>query len=105
MKELSELKIVIRGAGEMASGVAHRLHAANFRRMLMLERPAPLAVRRGVCFCEALRCASVTVEGVEAVSATTKFDIAQAWHRDKIPVLADAKGRSLRRFRWDVVVD
>ncbi|MBU5613843.1 selenium-dependent molybdenum cofactor biosynthesis protein YqeB [Geomonas azotofigens] len=105
MKERNELKIVIRGAGEIASGVAHVLYQADFRRVLMLERPAPLAVRRGVSFCEALHHASVTVEGVEAVSASTKFDIGEAWHAEQIPVLVDPKGKSVRRYPWDVFVD
>jgi len=100
-----EQKIVIRGAGEMATGVAWRLYHAGFRRILMLERPAPLAVRREVCFCEALRHTTMTVQGVEAVSASVKWDIGQAWHREKIPVLVDPAARSLYRFRWNIFID
>ena len=64
---LSELTIVIKGAGEMASAVAWRLYMANFKKILMLDVATPLAVRRKVSFCEALHDESQTVEGVKAI--------------------------------------
>ncbi len=51
---LNQLIVLIRGAGEMASGVAHRLYRSHFR-ICMIEIPSPLAVRRGVSFCEAAK--------------------------------------------------
>ena len=59
--------IVIKGAGEMATGVACRLYLANFRRIIMFETPAPLAVRRRVSFCEAVHEQATKVEGITAV--------------------------------------
>ena len=53
----------------MASAVAWRLFMANLRRIVVLETAAPLAVRREVAFCEAIRAGAKTVEGVEAVKA------------------------------------
>jgi xanthine dehydrogenase accessory factor len=47
---LSGLRVLIRGAGEMASGVAWRLYQSHFR-VLLTEIPHPLAVRRGGSFC------------------------------------------------------
>jgi hypothetical protein len=52
-RPLSETCILVRGAGEMASGVAHRLYQSHFK-ICMLEIPHPLAVRREVSFCEAV---------------------------------------------------
>ena len=46
--KLSEIIVVIKGAGEMASAVAWRIYMSNIRRILMLETPSPLAVRREV---------------------------------------------------------
>ena len=63
---LSGLTILIRGAGEMASGVAWRLFQSHFQ-VLLTEIPQPLAVRRGVSFCEAVYEGCQSVEGVEAV--------------------------------------
>ena len=64
--DLSGLTILIRGAGEMASGVAWRLFQSHFQ-VLLTEIPQPLAVRRGVSFCEAVYEGRQSVEGVEAV--------------------------------------
>ena len=47
--ELRDLVVLIRGAGEMASGVAHRLHRSRFK-ICLLEIEHPLAVRREVSF-------------------------------------------------------
>ena len=50
----------------MATGIAHRLFTCGFTSILMSEAPEPLAVRRGVAFCEAVWEGSMTVEGVRA---------------------------------------
>jgi xanthine dehydrogenase accessory factor len=52
--DLKELIIAIKGAGDIASGIAWSLFQAHICKLLMLEVPEPLAVRRRVCFCEAL---------------------------------------------------
>ena len=41
MKALKERDIIIKGAGEMATGIACRLYRSGFRRLLMLETPFP----------------------------------------------------------------
>jgi xanthine dehydrogenase accessory factor len=64
---LSHLTVCIKGAGEMASGVACRLHAANLTRILMLEAPNPLAVRRKVSLSEKARAVGGAV--LEAIMA------------------------------------
>ena len=64
---LAGLKIIIRGAGEMATGTACRLYSAGFRKLLMTEIDKPLTVRRMVSFSEALHEGNWSVEGVEAV--------------------------------------
>lgn len=45
--ELSKLTVLIRGAGELASGVAHRLHQCHLK-VCLTELAKPLAVRREV---------------------------------------------------------
>jgi hypothetical protein len=55
--------IVIKGAGEMATGIACRLYMANITNIVMLEIPQPLAVRRTVAFCESIYQKEVDVEG------------------------------------------
>ncbi len=61
MNSLKDLKIIIRGAGDLATGVALRLHRSGFRYMLLLETAHPLAVRRMVSFSEAINIGDVCV--------------------------------------------
>jgi xanthine dehydrogenase accessory factor len=103
--KLSKLTIVIKGAGEMASGVAWRLYMANFKKILMLETAHPLAVRRKVSFCEALHDRSQTVEGVKAKMAGGIEDIHMVWEQGAIAVAADPQWLLLQQVRPEVVVD
>ncbi len=63
---MRDISIVIKGAGEMASGIAHCLFMAGMTRICMLEIENPLCVRRTVSFCETLFEPQVAVEGVSA---------------------------------------
>lgn len=58
--------ILIRGAGDLATGIAHRLFKAGFRNILMIELPRPTTVRRTVSFSEAAFLKEYTVEDVTA---------------------------------------
>ncbi|MFY9940606.1 MAG: selenium-dependent molybdenum cofactor biosynthesis protein YqeB [Desulfobacterales bacterium] len=99
------LRVVLRGAGEMASGVAWRLYRANIRRLVMLEVPAPLAVRRNVSFCEALYQGWQTVEGVQAVKAADLGGVPRAWDTGQIPLLVDPAAGLLPQLAPDVLID
>ena len=105
LKPLTELVIVIRGAGEMATGIACRLHRANFKRISMLEIASPLAVRRQVSFCESVFERVVSVEGIEAVLVANEEELQQAWATGRIGVRVDPRGESIRRSRPDVFID
>ena len=104
-KPLKDHIIVIKGAGEMATGVACRLYRANFKRILMLEIPCPLAVRRQVSFCEAVHEGIMRVEGIEAVRIQEESELSEAWESARIAVRVDPKAKSLGRTRPDVLID
>lgn len=104
MADLKELKIMFRGAGEMASGVAHRLWRSGFK-IIMLELPAPLAVRRRVSFCEAVHQSSMTVEEATAVLITGPDQIEETWSRGRIPILVDPMLKSLELLRPDILIE
>ena len=59
---LSEIKVCVKGGGDLASGVAWRLHQCGFR-VFMTEIDEPMAVRRKVAFCDAIYHGSTVVEG------------------------------------------
>ncbi|MEN6617192.1 MAG: selenium-dependent molybdenum cofactor biosynthesis protein YqeB [Syntrophorhabdus sp.] len=105
MKGLSELSILIKGAGEMASGIAHRLHRAGIPRIVMLEIERPLCVRRFVSFCEAVQDGSATVEGITARRVAAIADIAATWEAGEIPVMIDPEWTSIKALSPDAIVD
>ena len=59
------MKILIRGAGDLATGIAARLYHSGHN-ILMTEREAPLTVRRTVAFSRAVYEGSAKVEDMEA---------------------------------------
>ena len=103
--KLNELIVVIKGAGEMASAVAWRLYRSNIRKILMLETPSPLAVRREVSFCEAVHERRQTVEGVEAIKVNDYDSLLQAWIQKKIGIAVDSDWKMLDQTQPDVVID
>ena len=57
--------VVIRGAGDIATGIALRLWRARFR-VVMTDLERPTAIRRTVCFSQAIPDGETTVEDVTA---------------------------------------
>ncbi|MBI5252140.1 MAG: EF2563 family selenium-dependent molybdenum hydroxylase system protein [Desulfomonile tiedjei] len=102
---LTDLTIVIRGAGEMATGTAHRLHRAGFHRILMTEISAPLSVRRLVSFSEAVHDGSCIVEGSKAKLVTGIEEVEDLWSQGVIAVIVDPENKSRTKVRPDILVD
>ncbi len=105
VRRLSELIVLIRGAGELASGVAHQLHH-NHCRVCLTEIAYPLAVCRGVTFSEAVYDGSKTIMGVtaELVSASLG-EIEAVWRRGDIPIIIDPGAAIKEELEPDVLVD
>ena len=96
--------IIIRGAGDIASGIALRLHRSGYS-IIMTDLPAPTSIRRTVCFSEALRLGLCTVEDVTAVRADGTENALSLAERGQIAVLADPEGRCIHQLRPAAVVD
>lgn len=96
--------VVIKGAGDLASGVALRLHHSGFK-VVMTDLRHPLAIRRTVAFCEAIRNGEMVVEDVTAKLATTKDEVFSILDEGFIPVLADPEANIISEIHPDVVVD
>jgi xanthine dehydrogenase accessory factor len=97
-----DVRVVVQGGGEMGSAAARLLYLAGFP-LLILERAAPLAVRRRVCFAEAVFRGRTAVEGVTA-QLVAGVGEAEAL-ADAIPVLVDPEGGTVARWRTRVLVD
>jgi xanthine dehydrogenase accessory factor len=102
---IRKLVIAVKGAGEMATGVAWRLFQSNFRNIFMMEIENPMAVRRRVSFCEAVNDEKIIVEGVEAKKIFQPDDIRTAWKSRSIPVIVDPDWKTIKAIRPHVVVD
>lgn len=126
------LLIICRGAGDLATGIIHRLHRAGHR-VIALETDYPAAIRRQVSFCEAVYDGSAAVEGVTARQVPALADaetdtetysgendtpaahiVSEKWDSSaieavleagEVPLLIDQKGESIALLKPDVVVD
>jgi xanthine dehydrogenase accessory factor len=98
--------VLVRGAGEHASGSAHRLFRAGFP-VVMTEIARPLAVRRTVAFAEAVFEGACTVEDVIARRIDVAPDsLARAdLPPDAIALLVDPELRSLAALRPEILID
>ena len=99
--------ILIRGGGDLATGVALRLIRTGLR-VVVTEIAQPLAVRRTVSFAEAIYTGEITVEGVTAhriPDPTDSFRILMVLGKQQIPVLVDPDCTSAKTLHASVVVD
>ncbi len=99
--------ILIRGGGDLASGVALRLVHAGLN-VVIAELEKPLSVRRSVSFSEAIYEGQVIVEGVTARSVSDPTDtlkIINVLSKRQIPVLVDPECISARSLHPMAIVD
>lgn len=96
--------VIIRGGGDLATGVAYKLYKAGYK-IIIVEIDKPLSVRRTVAFSEAVYEREVTVEGIKGILAKDKNDIHRILHSGGIPVYIDAKGKIIEEIRPLAVVD
>jgi len=102
--DASEIRICIKGGGDIGSGVAWRLYHCGFK-VFVTETRRPMAVRRKVAFSEAVYDQSTVVEGVEGRLVQGSEEIPLVWEQHKIPVLVDPSCRSREMIEPHVVVD
>ena len=99
--------VLILGGGDLASGVALRLHRSGIR-VAITELPQPLAVRRLVSFAEAVYAGECTVEGITARCIADHSDtlrILRVFANGQIPVLVDPKAETRLTLHPTVIVD
>jgi hypothetical protein len=104
-RHLSDTLILIRGGGDLATGVAHRLHRAGYT-VMITELPQPLCVRRAVSFAEAVFSERATVEGVTAHLAPdpmvgmayTVLDESLAWNEDAFKTFAKTLAAKIKNL-------
>jgi len=99
------IRIYIRGGGDLASGVAYRLVKAGFP-IVMAELPAPIFVRRTVSYGNAIyEGGRYNVENIEAVLAPDEDKIFEAWQQSAIPIIIDPDGHWINALSPMVLID
>jgi xanthine dehydrogenase accessory factor len=99
--------VLIRGGGDLASGVAFRLYKAGFR-IVITELSKPLTVRRLASFSEAIYAGEITLEGIVAKRVNEIDDplrVLQLISKGRIPVMVDPDGKSIQSVHPSVIVD
>ena len=98
------MKVLIKGAGDLASGIACRLHHSGMD-VVMTEIGVPTTVRRTVAFSPAIYEKRAEVEGIEGVRCDSLEKLILAVAQRKIPVLEDPQCQLAMEWKPDVVVD
>ena len=79
------MRVLIRGAGDIATGIALRLFRSHME-VVMTDLPAPTAIRRTVCFSQAIVLGRTVVEDVTAVRASDAAEAETLLAQGVIPV-------------------
>lgn len=102
--ELRDILVAVKGAGDLATGVIHRLKRAGFA-VMATELPQPTVLRRTVAFAEAVTSGQMTVEGITACRVDSVADVETALTNGFVPVVVDPDGMTLRQMQPRVLVE
>jgi xanthine dehydrogenase accessory factor len=92
---LEDILVVVKGGGDLATGVAHRLHRVGMR-VVITELAQPTVIRRAVAFASAVFEGEVAVEGVVARRVEDAAQALALLPEGIIPVLVDPEASVLR---------
>jgi len=99
--------VLIRGGGDLASGVTYRLYQAGMR-VVITELSEPLAIRRSVSFAEAVYAGNTTIEGIRAQlikSGAGRVELFSLFKKGIVPVMVDPDFLSSSFLEPSVIVD
>jgi len=95
--------VLIKGAGDIATGIALRLFRAGMQ-IVMTDLEQPTAIRRTVAFSQAIPQGTTAVEGITGRKSTAEH-VAAVLAAGEIPVLADPACLCKDLLHPDVIVD
>lgn len=101
---LEDILVVIKGGGDLATGVTHRLHRAGMQ-VVVTELAQPTVIRRAVAVASAVYGGQVEVEGLVGRLVGSDQEIRAALTESQVPVIIDPQGEVITRLRPTVVVD
>jgi xanthine dehydrogenase accessory factor len=103
MNMLKNKLILVKGAGDFASGTIRRLHLTGAK-VIATELEQPLTIRRMVAFSQAIFDGEHEVEGVTGVKSDLK-GIDQYFNENKVPILVDPETKILDDLKFNIVID
>jgi len=101
---MNNILVIIRGGGDLATGVAVRLFRAGFS-VIILEIDHPTVIRLPVSFARAVYEGEAIIEGIEAVLISSWEKAKETIKQGKIPVLVDPEGYCIEKLSPAVLVD
>ncbi|MGL4986228.1 MAG: selenium-dependent molybdenum cofactor biosynthesis protein YqeB [Treponemataceae bacterium] len=96
--------VLIKGAGDLASGVAHRLFSCGFS-IIMTEIKQPTTVRTSVSFSSAVLKDTIEIEGIKGQLTQTPKDAIEICQQKKIAVIVDEHALIAKEIKPDVIID
>jgi xanthine dehydrogenase accessory factor len=103
-KYMKKCRVVIRGGGDIATGVAHRLKKCGME-VIILECEQPTAIRREVSFSESIYEGKKNVEGITGILVESVKEALEKSLGQEIPLLIDPFGGSIEEIKPHVVID
>lgn len=94
--------VIVRGAGDLATGVVYSLYKAHFK-VIILETQHPSAIRRKVALSEAVYDGKIKVEDIEAVLVKSYEEALNTIN--KIPILIDPNCEILNHIKPTFLID
>ncbi|NPV55696.1 MAG: EF2563 family selenium-dependent molybdenum hydroxylase system protein [Anaerolineae bacterium] len=101
---MNDSVILVRGGGDLASGVVHRLFRCGIK-VVVAELPNPLAVRRSVSFANTVYTGKHQVEDISAVLVRSAVEIEKTIKAGLVPVIVDPEMEIVRDLDPKIVVD
>lgn len=96
--------IIIRGGGDLATGVIQKFYRSGFH-ILVLELPEPTAIRRTVALSEAIYDGHAAVEDMLCRKIETLAEAEACYAEGIIPMMVDPKGQTIKTKRPHAVID
>jgi xanthine dehydrogenase accessory factor len=101
---MNHILVIIRGGGDLSTGVAVRLFRAGFS-VMILEIERPTVIRLPISFARAIYEGKVMVEEIEAILISSWEKAEDIIKQEKIPVLIDPEGSCIEKLSPAVLVD
>ena len=96
--------VAVKGAGDLSTGVIHRLKRAGFA-VMATELAHPTVLRRTIAFAEAIALGQMTVEDITAQHAHSIDDIRIILDNSFVPILIDPDGIAFKHMQPDVLIE